>query len=155
MTIQELLMFEGFALLTVVPIALAFRQCGRSLLWSLALFIPYIGIFICLYMLAYGHWPKAPRSNPGYTTGYVAVVGSVASLLFRELLLAVLFPVILPAWILVKRAGFSGWHVIWCFVPILNVVFVWVFGFVRWPAIQEQPNTTVERDAPQAARPSL
>ena len=38
MTIQELLMFEGFALLTVVPIALAFRQCGRSLLWSRAFY---------------------------------------------------------------------------------------------------------------------
>ncbi len=155
MTAHEILMFEGFALITVVPIALAFRQCGRSLLWSLALFIPYVGIFICLYMLAYGRWPKAPHSNPGHSTGYVSVVGSIAALLFRELLLAVLFAVILPAWVLIKRAGFSGWHVIWCFVPILNVVFIWVFGFLRWPAIQEQHNSTVESDAKQAERPSL
>jgi hypothetical protein len=34
---------------------------------------------------------------------------------------------------IVKKAGYSGWNVLWMFVPIANVVMLFVFAFARWP----------------------
>ena len=44
--------------------------------------------------------------------------------------------VIPPAKILVK-AGYSGW---WCligFVPIVNIIMLWVFAFADWPSLRQ------------------
>jgi hypothetical protein len=144
MTFQEILMYQAFALLIAFPIALAFRKSGLTPLWIFSLFIPYLGILICLYILTYTPWPKAPNLSCNNNSAYVAIAGFIVALLFNEPLLAVLLAVILPAWVLVKRAGFSGSHVIWCFLPLLNVIAIWVFGLVNWPALalQNQHNTS-------------
>jgi len=34
----------------------------------------------------------------------------------------------------VQRAGYSGWWVLIMFVPILNMLALWYFGFAPWPA---------------------
>jgi uncharacterized membrane protein YhaH (DUF805 family) len=33
-----------------------------------------------------------------------------------------------------KKAGFSGWWCLIMFVPIVNIVMIWIFAFVKWPA---------------------
>jgi hypothetical protein len=34
---------------------------------------------------------------------------------------------------IVQKAGYSGWNIIWMFVPIANIVMLFVFAFSRWP----------------------
>lgn len=47
------------------------------------------------------------------------------------------FFTIYPCWRIVKKAGFSGWWSLLSFVPLLNVIFFWIFAFIPWPATQE------------------
>ncbi len=40
------------------------------------------------------------------------------------------------AWCIVRvlrKAGLSGWWTPLAFVPLLNLVMIWVFAFARWP----------------------
>ena len=39
---------------------------------------------------------------------------------------------------IVRRTGHSGWWVLTMAVPILNFIMLWVFAFVRWPAVDDQ-----------------
>ena len=34
---------------------------------------------------------------------------------------------------IVGKAGFNKWWSVITFVPILNVIFIWVFAFSEWP----------------------
>lgn len=34
---------------------------------------------------------------------------------------------------IIGRIGFSRWMVILAFVPIANLVFLWVLAYVKWP----------------------
>ena len=36
---------------------------------------------------------------------------------------------------IIRRAGFSGWWILTSFVPIVNLVMIWVFAFAKWPAL--------------------
>ena len=47
--------------------------------------------------------------------------------------------VVFVIWMSVRvfhKAGRSGWWCLLLLVPILNIVTVWVFAFVRWPALE-------------------
>ena len=51
-------------------------------------------------------------------------------------LIVILF-VVLPIWLtarIVGKAGFSGWWGIVSIVPVLNLIMIWVFAFIDWPA---------------------
>jgi hypothetical protein len=40
---------------------------------------------------------------------------------------------VVPVWRIISKAGYSG---AWClvgFVPVLNLIMLWVFAFSRWP----------------------
>jgi uncharacterized membrane protein YhaH (DUF805 family) len=39
---------------------------------------------------------------------------------------------------IVRRTGHSGWWVLTMFVPLVNFIMLWVFAFVRWPAVDDQ-----------------
>jgi uncharacterized membrane protein YhaH (DUF805 family) len=54
------------------------------------------------------------------------------------LLLAV--PLLLMSRVL-RRAGYSPWWVLLVLVPLVNLVALWVFAYVRWPAIDPPPRT--------------
>ena len=41
-----------------------------------------------------------------------------------------------PMALILSRAGYSRWWVIVFFVPLANVVALWVFAFARWPALR-------------------
>jgi hypothetical protein len=34
---------------------------------------------------------------------------------------------------IVQKAGYSGWNVLWTFVPVANLVVFFIFAFGRWP----------------------
>jgi hypothetical protein len=34
----------------------------------------------------------------------------------------------------VKKAGFSRWWSLLLIVPLVNLIMVWVFAFMKWPA---------------------
>lgn len=36
--------------------------------------------------------------------------------------------------IVVKKAGFSRWWSLLLVVPLVNLIMIWVFAFVEWPA---------------------
>jgi len=40
---------------------------------------------------------------------------------------------IIPAWRIVQKAGFHGALSLLWFIPVVNIVMLWVFAFVRWP----------------------
>ena len=63
----------------------------------------------------------------GQPTGLDTVVQFAPSIIFCGLLLYPLAKVI-------KRAGFSPWWCLIALVPIANLIALWRFAFVRWPA---------------------
>ena len=71
-------------------------------------------------------------------------VGGISIWQLIIILLLVLIPLIIFRPI-VKKAGFSGWWALIIFVPIVNLVMIWIFAFISWPA--EAPNTAMESDA--------
>jgi len=34
---------------------------------------------------------------------------------------------------ILRRVGFSGWWCVMALIPVLNMVGLWVFAFIRWP----------------------
>jgi hypothetical protein len=45
-----------------------------------------------------------------------------------------LFPVIK----ILQKAGYSSWWVLLWFIPIGNIVALWIFAFADWPALRRQ-----------------
>ena len=61
--------------------------------------------------------------------------------LFPLLIGVALFAVFL--WLevrVLRRAGYSGWWVLITFVPLVNIVMIWVFAFSTWPATRRADN---------------
>ncbi|HST62003.1 MAG TPA: hypothetical protein VLK84_25100 [Longimicrobium sp.] len=54
---------------------------------------------------------------------------------FGELvmMLVVLIVPLIPAWRIVSKAGYSGAWSLLLFVPVANVIAVFVFAFAEWP----------------------
>ncbi len=46
-------------------------------------------------------------------------------------LLGLLF--VIPAWQIVKKAGFSPWFALLILVPLLGLIGFWFFAFIQWP----------------------
>ncbi len=40
---------------------------------------------------------------------------------------------VIPAWRVVQKAGFPGAWALLLLVPLVNVIALWAFAFVRWP----------------------
>ncbi|MFM0666224.1 hypothetical protein PQQ78_00980 [Paraburkholderia sediminicola] len=57
------------------------------------------------------------------------------SILHWSLLLAITVLFMYPYVRVIKRAGFSGWWILTMFVPIMNLIMIWVFAFAKWPAV--------------------
>jgi uncharacterized membrane protein YhaH (DUF805 family) len=43
-------------------------------------------------------------------------------------------PILMAARVL-RRAGFSRWWALLVLVPVVNLIGLWLFAYVRWPAI--------------------
>jgi hypothetical protein len=53
-------------------------------------------------------------------------------------LLIVIFGV--PIARILRRSGRSRWWTIIAFVPLLNLIGLWVFAFARWPKLDRPPS---------------
>ena len=49
-------------------------------------------------------------------------------------ILALIF--IIPYVKIIQKAGYSGWWVLTMFIPLVNLIMIWVFAFARWPVEQ-------------------
>lgn len=38
-----------------------------------------------------------------------------------------------PAYKLLRRAGYDGWMTVFALIPVVNVIALWGFAFARWP----------------------
>ena len=54
------------------------------------------------------------------------------------LIFAVIF--VIPAWKIVSKAGYSGAWSLFAFIPLINVIMLWVFAFSKWPR-DKSPST--------------
>jgi hypothetical protein len=43
---------------------------------------------------------------------------------------------LVPVWRILRRAGHSGWWVLVAFVPLINLIGLWIFAFTPWPALR-------------------
>lgn len=53
--------------------------------------------------------------------------------------LIVILILVIPAWLfsrVISKAGYPGWWAIVGLVPLVNLIFLWVFAFSKWPAFQ-------------------
>ena len=44
----------------------------------------------------------------------------------------------IPLTRILDRAGFSGWWCVLIYIPILNLVGLWMFAFAEWPAFDHR-----------------
>lgn len=42
--------------------------------------------------------------------------------------------VVIPAWRILSRLGFSPWWSLLAFVPVVNLVALWRLAFIKWPS---------------------
>jgi hypothetical protein len=47
-----------------------------------------------------------------------------------------------PAWKIVKRTGLHPALSLLAFIPVVNIIFVWVFAFMEWPALKQNTAAT-------------
>jgi uncharacterized membrane protein YhaH (DUF805 family) len=43
-----------------------------------------------------------------------------------------------PVWKIIRKAGYSGWWALLYFVPLVNIVMLWVFAFSYWPNLAKR-----------------
>ena len=55
------------------------------------------------------------------------------SILHWLILLTISMIWVVPSAVILRKAGFSGWLALIAFVPLVNLVALWVFAFVKWP----------------------
>lgn len=52
-----------------------------------------------------------------------------------------LLPVCVLAWFyscILHKAGYSRWWCVLTFIPIVNLIMVWVFAYSHWPAQRDE-----------------
>jgi hypothetical protein len=40
---------------------------------------------------------------------------------------------LVPAWRIASKAGFPGVSSLLILIPVVNIVVIWVFAFIKWP----------------------
>ena len=55
----------------------------------------------------------------------------------RELLILSALYSVFVCGAIAKKAGFSRSFGLLMLVPLVNIVFIWIFAFIRWPAVDE------------------
>ncbi len=46
---------------------------------------------------------------------------------------------LVPIVTILRKAGYSGWWCLMLFLPLVNLIMLWVFAFAKWPNLREQP----------------
>jgi len=59
-------------------------------------------------------------------------------------MLLIILPIVLvPFWRIVKRTGHSGWWSLLAFIPLGNLIGLWLLAFVQWPAVDTTRKNSV------------
>jgi len=45
--------------------------------------------------------------------------------------------ILIPFGQLLRRTGFNRWWLLLAFLPVINIVALWVFAYVKWPKVVE------------------
>lgn len=69
----------------------------------------------------------------GQTTGMH--MGSM-SLVHWIIVLVILLIYLVPIIKILRKAGYSGWWCILLFIPLVNIVFLWIFAYADWPSLR-------------------
>jgi hypothetical protein len=56
------------------------------------------------------------------------------------IILGVVFGI--PVAMVLKKAGYSRWLTLLAFVPLVNMVCLWIFAFQTWPALKTRAGDT-------------
>jgi|HubBroStandDraft_1064217.scaffolds.fasta_scaffold126335_4 uncharacterized membrane protein YhaH (DUF805 family) len=62
---------------------------------------------------------------------------SITHLLITLVIAVVIY--VVPVVMILRKAGYSGWWCLLGFVPIVNIVMLWVFAFATWPVLRQPP----------------
>ncbi|HVO04813.1 MAG TPA: hypothetical protein VMT54_21645 [Candidatus Cybelea sp.] len=85
---------------------------------------------------------------------------------FPTVVFVIMFVIMIPIWVatiwayvrIIQKAGYSGWYVLWGFVPIMNIVMLFYFAFAEWPVtkrLQELEHRVFgDPPEPRLGRPS-
>ncbi len=57
---------------------------------------------------------------------------------FHVIIILILLTFLVPLYRIISRTGHSGWWCVLFFIPPLNWIFIWVFAFIRWPAVDRR-----------------
>ncbi len=49
--------------------------------------------------------------------------------------LVVIAGLVIPSWLIFKRAGWSPWWALTLVIPFAAIVLLWVFALARWPSL--------------------
>jgi uncharacterized membrane protein YhaH (DUF805 family) len=52
--------------------------------------------------------------------------------------IAVFLIIIVPSARILRRTGHSGWWCLLIFVPMVNMLALWIFAYASWPAVDRQ-----------------
>jgi uncharacterized membrane protein YhaH (DUF805 family) len=52
---------------------------------------------------------------------------------------------LVPYVMIIKKAGYSGWWVLTAFIPLINLIMLWVFALARWPIEQRAAGMGAEK----------
>jgi hypothetical protein len=60
---------------------------------------------------------------------------------------------IVPSWIIFKKAGFSPWLAVLMLVPVANIIILYVIAFSQWKVVPVPPRSvTAFRTSPDQTR---
>jgi hypothetical protein len=66
--------------------------------------------------------------------------------LWHVIIFVFMFVVFLVPYILIiRKAGYSGWWVLVTFVPLVNLIMLWVFALARWPVEERAAGVGAEK----------
>ena len=54
------------------------------------------------------------------------------------MLVLVLIIFVYPVWRIISRTGHSGWWCVLIFIPLVNVMALWIFAFASWPLVDKK-----------------
>ncbi len=58
------------------------------------------------------------------------------SILHWLIVIVILVVYLVPIVKILQKAGYSGWWCLILFVPLVNIIMIYVFAFANWPALR-------------------
>ena len=53
-------------------------------------------------------------------------------------IIIVLLIYFVPILMIIRKAGYNGWWILILFVPLVNIIMLWVFAFASWPSLRDR-----------------